>query len=387
MRSNDFFLLLIAAVAAIFALCAAGEGACAAPSARMRGNVRLQPPRTLRQLENDLALEQKKAEERKQSLQRLTNEERRLNADLAAAEKRILELEKGLDAGQGKLLALGTAGDKVGKEYETLLAEQKKTEEALARTLQLLWEISNRRPLAEAAEERAAAERDLAVSRELYEALEKYRRQLDRQETRLAGIAGRGNKLSQEMRQSLNRVNEEKARLLKARLAYDKRLGEIRRVRVDAETELNAAIKLISSLNFEISQRQGGDLTALKGRLQKPVSGKVSIRFAGGGDFASRGLGFAAADKAEVWAVAGGKVVHNDVLRGFGTVLIVQHGEDYYTLYAYLGSCPLKVGQEVRGRQKVGTAGYYPAIKGPGLYFELRFKQKAINPEQWFAAL
>ncbi|MDR2800252.1 MAG: peptidoglycan DD-metalloendopeptidase family protein [Desulfovibrio sp.] len=371
----------------MFALCAAAGEAPAAPAARVRGNVRLQPPRTLQQLEKILAQEQKRAAERKQSLQRLTDEERRLNADLAAAEKRILELEKGLDAGQGKLLALGTAGDKVGKEYADLLAEQKKTEEALAQTLQLLWEISNRRPLAEAGEERAAAERDLAVSRELYEALEKYRRKLDQQETRLAGIVGRGNKLSREMRQNLNRVDEEKARLLKARLAYDKRLGEIRRVRVDAEAELNAAIKLIGSLNFEISQRQGGDLSALKGRLQKPVSGKISIRFAGGADFVSRGLGFSSADKADVWVVAGGKVVHNDVLRGFGTVLIVQHGEDYYTLYAYLGSCPLKVGQEVRGRQKVGTAGYYPAIKGPGLYFELRFKQKAINPEQWFATL
>ncbi|MDR1490780.1 MAG: peptidoglycan DD-metalloendopeptidase family protein [Desulfovibrio sp.] len=387
MRSNNFFLRRILAVAAIFALCAAAGEAFAAPAARVRGKVRLQPPRTLQQLEKDLALEQKKAAERKLSLQRLTDEERRLNADLAAAEKRILGLEKGLDAGQGKLLALGAAGDKVGKEYQTLLAEQEKTEDALARTLQLLWEISNRRPLAGTGEERAAAERDLAVSGELYVALEKYRRKLDQQETRLAGIVGRGNKLSQEMRQRLNRVNEEKARLLKARLAYDKRLGEIRRVRVDAETELNAAIKLISSLNFEISQRQGGDLTALKGRLQKPVNGKVGIRFAGGGDLASRGIGFTSSDKAEVWAVAGGKVVHNDVLRGFGTVLIVQHGEDYYTLYAYLGSCPLKVGQEVRGRQKVGTAGYYPALKGPGLYFELRFRQKAINPEQWFAAL
>ena len=83
--------------------------------------------------------------------------------------------------------------------------------------------------------------------------------------------------------------------------------------------------------------------------------------------------------------MAGGKVVHNDVLRGFGTVLILQHGDDYYSLYAFLGNSPLQVGQDVAGRQQLGTVGYYPAIRGPGLYFELRFKQKAINPEQWLS--
>jgi septal ring factor EnvC (AmiA/AmiB activator) len=340
-------------------------------------------------LEKDLDREQKKAAERRASLQKLTDEERKLNADLVAAEKRILDLEKGLDAGQNRLLSIGTAGDKAGKEYEALLAEQKKTEAALTQTLHLLWETSNRRPPASSreVEDWAGTERELAWSRELYEALEKYRRLLDEQETRLAAAMGRRDKLSREMRKNLDQVNTEKGRLLKARLAYDKRLTEIRRVRRDAEAELNAAVKLAASLNFEISQRSSGDIGALKGKLQKPVSGKVSIRYAAGGEPASRGLGFSAADKAEVRAVAAGKVVHNDVLRGFGTVLIVQHGEDYYTLYAFLGASPLKVGQEVQIRQKIGTAGYYPAIKGPGLYFELRFKQKAINPEQWFAAL
>jgi septal ring factor EnvC (AmiA/AmiB activator) len=46
----------------------------------------------------------------------------------------------------------------------------------------------------------------------------------------------------------------------------------------------------------------------------------------------------------------------------------------------------LRVGQEVASREKIGTVGLYPVLQGPGLYFELRFKQKAINPEQWFAS-
>ncbi|MDR2125043.1 MAG: peptidoglycan DD-metalloendopeptidase family protein [Desulfovibrio sp.] len=345
-------------------------------------------PKSLEQLRKDLAEEQKYAEARKQSLQRMTAEERKLDADLAAAEKRILALESNLASERGRMLELGTAGEKVRLDYERLLDEQKKTEAALARTLRLLWEIDRRRAAGGEAPDREQAddERDFAWSEALYAALEQYRKELDTGEKKLAEAAGRREKLSGEMRRRLAAVNAEKSRLLKARLSYDKRLADIRRRRGDAESELNAALKLIGSLNFEISRRSGGDLPAMKGRLPRPVSGSVKVRFHPDAEPASRGLGFAVAEKAEVRAVAGGKVVHNDVLRGFGTVLIVQHGTDYYTLYAFLGACPLKLGQEVQERQKVGTAGYYPAIKGPGLYFELRFKQKAINPEPWLAS-
>ncbi|MDR2604243.1 MAG: peptidoglycan DD-metalloendopeptidase family protein [Desulfovibrio sp.] len=371
--SQLFYALVCAAVL----LCASAPPGRTAPASK-----------SLEQLRKDLAEEQKYAEVRKQSLQRMTAEERKLNADLAAAEKRILTLESNLASERGKMLELGTAGEKARLDFERLLAEQQKTEAALARTLRLLWEIDRRRAVGGNAPDREQAddERDFAWSEELYAALEQYRKELDAGEIKLAATVGRREKLSGEMQRRLAAVNAEKGKLLKARLAYDKRLADIRRRRGDAESELNAAVKLISSLNFEISRRSGGDLPAMKGRLPRPVNGSVKVGFHPDAEPASRGLGFAAAEKAAVRAVAGGKVVHNDVLRGFGTVLIVQHGTEYYTLYAFLGDCPLKVGQEVQERQQVGTAGYYPAINGPGLYFELRFKQKAINPEPWLAS-
>ena len=75
-----------------------------------------------------------------------------------------------------------------------------------------------------------------------------------------------------------------------------------------------------------------------------------------------------------------GKVVHNDTLRGFGHVVIVYHGFDYYSLYAYLSETYVRNGQEVEKDEPLGVVGYYPKADGPGLYFELRFHQKPINP-------
>ncbi|MDL2279643.1 peptidoglycan DD-metalloendopeptidase family protein, partial [Desulfovibrio sp. OttesenSCG-928-G11] len=311
-----------------------------------------------------------------------------LNRNLAAAEKRVLELEKGLAGHQARLLELGSAGEKAGQDYESLLAEQARTEKALAATLDLLWEITGKRILTGSRDmaDWAATDREYVWSRELYADLERYRKELDERETRLSQALGRRDKLSGQIEERMAAVNREKNALLKARLDYDKQLAEIRSQRSSAEAELDGIVKLIASLNLEISQRSGGDIKTMKGKLPWPVSGKLRVRYAPNAAPAVRGLGFSCAEKGEVRAVAGGKVAHNDVLRGFGTVLILQHGGDYYSLYAFLGDCPLKVGQEVEGGQRIGGAGYYPAIKGPGLYFELRFKQKAINPEQWLAA-
>lgn len=342
---------------------------------------------SVEQLEKKLSQEQKKAADRKQSLKRLTEQERELNSSLAEAEKRILDLEKGLELHQAKLRDLASADDSVRAEYERLLAEQAKTEEAQSETLRLLWEIAGKRiavgnrDMADWAE----ADREYAWSKELYAALEGYRKKLDEQESKLTKVIGRRDKISRDMQERLNAVNEEKRRLLQSRLSYDKRLAELRQKRTDAESELNDILELVESLNLEISQRSGKDIEKSKGSLPWPVTGKVVQDYAPQAVPASRGLGIATADKAAVRAIAGGKVVHNDVLRGFGTVLILQHGDDYYSLYAFLGSSPLQVGQDVTSRQQLGSAGYYPAIKGPGLYFELRFKQKAINPEQWLA--
>lgn len=343
---------------------------------------------SLATLQKRLKQEQQKTVERKKSLSRLTAQERKLNTQLAEAEKRILELEQNIAQHQERLLATGADDDKERRHYEALLAEQAKTKNAQAETLRLLWELACTRELVGGRNtaDWADTNRDYAWSKELYAALALYGEKLDRQEVKLAETLGRRDKLSHDMQQRIASINAEKTKLLQKRLEYDKNLAELRKKRDSDEAELARILKLVENLDLEINQRSEGDIASAKGRLKPPVNGTVRVRYGPQADAHSRGLGFATAEKAPVRSVATGKVVHNDVLRGFGTVLIVQHSEEYYALYAYLGSSVLKVGQEVKGGQVVGHTGYYPAIKGPGLYFELRFKQKAINPEPWFAS-
>ena len=339
-------------------------------------------------LKQNLENEKKKAAERKKSLQTLTAQERKLNADLAAAEKSIIELENRIARHQNKLLELDSTDDKTRKEYEELLAEHRKTEAAQAQAMRLLWDITSKRIAVGSRDmaDWAEADREYAWSKELLNELEGYRKTLEEREAQLLALLGKRNRLAGEMQKRIASVNAEKNELLKSRLAYDRKLAEVRRERVGPEAELHSILSPVENLNPQLSKLPPEAISTTTGRRAWPVKGKLLLPSAPPARPTRTGRGCSPADTAAVRAVAAGKVVHNDVLRGFGTVLIVQHNADYFSLYAYLGSSPLKVGQEIKDNQKIGTVGFYPAIEGPGLYFELRFKQKAINPEQWFAS-
>ena len=117
-----------------------------------------------------------------------------------------------------------------------------------------------------------------------------------------------------------------------------------------------------------------------------PASGHVVAKYAPAASPPVNGVGLALNNGDVVKAVSWGKVVHNDILRGMGRVVVLLHDKDYYTVYAYLDESNLKIGQEVKQGQTLGTAGYYPPAKGTGTYFELRHHQKTINPNGWLAA-
>ena len=369
---SRIFLPALALAVLAFFFCAASGHAAQSPS----------------ELRKQLALEKKKANERRQNLKSMTIQERKINTDLAEAEKRILQLEKNIAEQQGKLLEISTADDEAREEYDVLVAEKKKNETVLTDILRLLWEAHVRRMAVGGREmdDWAGTDREYMWSQELYKILDDNRSVLAGKEEKLAGVLAQRDRLARSMEEWLASVNREKAALLQNSVLYDRQLRGIRQQRKSTETELQDILQLAENLNMEVARLEAKDIAQMKGQLERPVSGRLRKRFKPEAAPPVRGVGFSTAENTEVRSVAAGKVVHNDILRGFGTVIIIQHNADYFTLYAYMGDSPLKVGAAVNVNQKLGTVGFYPDLKGPGLYFELRFKQKAINPESWFAS-
>jgi septal ring factor EnvC (AmiA/AmiB activator) len=127
----------------------------------------------------------------------------------------------------------------------------------------------------------------------------------------------------------------------------------------------------------------------LRGRLSWPLRGKVVSGFGASseGEHESHGLLIAASGGSEVHAVSHGRVVFADWLRGFGLLIIVDHGDGYLSLYGYNESLLKDVGDWVNMNEVIATSGASGGQKAAGLYFELRYQGKAIDPKGWLKAL
>ena len=98
-----------------------------------------------------------------------------------------------------------------------------------------------------------------------------------------------------------------------------------------------------------------------------------------------QGVTFFAEEGAVVTAVYPGKVVFSDWLKGYGLLLIIDHGQGFMTLYAHNQSLFKSKGQTVRQNEQIARVGHSGGIKQNGLYFEIRQRGKAVPPLNWLS--
>ena len=127
-----------------------------------------------------------------------------------------------------------------------------------------------------------------------------------------------------------------------------------------------------------------------KGRLPWPLEGRVitAFGFEQHPEFRTvvmnKGVEISPAkDKSLILSVHAGKVVFADYFEGYGNLLIIDHGMTYYTLYGHCSEFLAAVGDMVRTGQPVAVVGDTGSLKGECLYFEVRYRTKALDPLQW----
>lgn len=131
---------------------------------------------------------------------------------------------------------------------------------------------------------------------------------------------------------------------------------------------------------------KGKRFVTQKGKMQWPAKGKFKARFGSKrrGGLKWDGVLISAPEGKEVKAVYDGKVVFSDWLRGFGLMLILDHGDGYMTLYGHNQSLAKQPGDLVRANEVVAVLGSSGGQAEPGVYFAMRHKGEPINPEKWF---
>jgi murein hydrolase activator len=198
-------------------------------------------------------------------------------------------------------------------------------------------------------------------------------------------------------------VKEQRARqrmLTKISLQLHKQRREITRLQHD-ESRLS---QLVEQLTTMLSQPEseslfrndklpdnrfdGSPFDQLKGKLTLPVRGQITNRFGTPRPDSTvqwKGLFLRTSSGQAVKAVAAGRVVFADWLRGFGNLLIIDHGKGYMSLYGNNETLYKQVGDVLRGGDTIATVGNTGGNEDFGLYFELRHQSKPLDPMKWMA--
>ncbi|MBD3335917.1 MAG: peptidoglycan DD-metalloendopeptidase family protein [Candidatus Eisenbacteria bacterium] len=197
----------------------------------------------------------------------------------------------------------------------------------------------------------------------------------------------------------LRREKAEESRQLESRVADARREQEtVERElaeHLDRLQELEAREARTADLLRELSARGdgeafiGGGLEASRGRLPWPVKGRVVSGFGSRihprfkTRIISRGIDIASEAGTRFRAVAAGRVVYAEWLSGYGNCVILDHGEDFYTLYAHARALVVSPGETVARGDALGEVGATDSVHGAGLHFEIRRGAEALDPSRW----
>lgn len=126
-----------------------------------------------------------------------------------------------------------------------------------------------------------------------------------------------------------------------------------------------------------------------KGRMSLPVRGQVIETFGKhkhpefNSYTFSKGLSISAGSGTDIHSIYEGTVIYADYFKGYGNMIIVDHGGGYFSLYAHAAKILKRVGAEVARNEVLATVGDLDSSKGPLLYFEIRYQGKPVDPAGW----
>ncbi len=202
-------------------------------------------------------------------------------------------------------------------------------------------------------------------------------------------------KLGAELLKNEEKIRDKEAALVEKRKDKETMLASARKEKGSYKKmieELNNASKRLLEIIKESEKTDtytAKGFSGLKGRLPWPVEGKIAIPYGSQKDpqfntpvFRS-GIYIQSGADSIAKAVHSGKVVFAEWFKGYGQLIIVTHGDGYHTLYGSLSEIFSKVGDIIKEGQTIGQVGNSGILNASGLYFELRYKGKPVNPLHW----
>lgn len=334
------------------------------------------------------SLDEKQTEARTlaDDLKTVAREETRLQELLARRRKEVADLEGRLALQKAEVASLQDRAGKTEKQVKKrLIAVYKGGEVGPLRIL-----------FAAASPARLAEDYDFLgrIVRRDRELLAGYRRQLAEVEAARRQLAqmlerqGRTLAALRQERESLRRMVRLKEKLLAQVRRDETALGALLADLRDRAARLGNLVKKLESEKPPEYTQLAGPFARQKGSLPWPVPGPIRVAFGTsrhpdlGTMQESQGIEISAAGEQPIKAVWSGRVIFANWFKGFGNLLILDHGEGFYTLYAQAARLTRKVGALVEKGDILGISGLEGA---DGVYFEVRHHGSPMDPAAWLS--
>ncbi len=356
----------------------------------------------------ELAAEQERTKKR---LEKLTVSQEALETAVAQQRNRLEKMLRGQYVGgqddRVKLLLSGDNPNRIARELRYLgyvSAEQSKAIDILQQNLAAieankLDAEEARNALEDIADEQREQKTLLekeknkrkALLLQLSSQLSSQRKQagnLSRDEERLSSLV---EKLAALIAQQRKAEEEEAKRRARAKAEQKEKLAAKGRSADKSAERPEASPPKVASKTAPESEPEpptvsdGSGFASMKGKLKLPVKGELMASFgarrADGPNW--KGLFITAAEGAEVKAIAAGEIIFADWMRGFGNLLVVDHGGQYMTIYGNNQSLLKRPGDKLKAGEVIATVGNSGGNEQSGLYFEMRYQGRAIDPSSW----
>jgi murein hydrolase activator len=325
----------------------------------------------------------------KQNLNESQTQQSQLQNQLKTTEVTLSKLDADLAECDKTLLLKETELEKLKKSQESYLQQLDRQRNALADQSRLLYKLGKSQNVKNILNPNDAS----SISRHIfyYHYLSTARRNV------LAEI----NQILETLNKNVNTIAAEEINLKnlrqqkqfqqhQAHLAQTKRqqiIAQLNSSNADKQHQIETLManqsglqKMLASLRSRLTSEHLQTFNQSRGKLEWPIEGRPSTHLLGQG-----GVLIKAPEGTPVHAIYGGKIIFADWLRGFGLLIIINHGDGYMSLYARNHAIFAKVGDQVKPRDVIASIGNTGGYSSSSLYFEIRQNGLPVNPKLWCA--
>ena len=222
----------------------------------------------------------------------------------------------------------------------------------------------------------------VSLTREKKTTLQENQKSLEKLKARILKKKSQINKQKKKKSALLKKVRSEKQ-------TYQIAVRELEKSSLELQSLIDRLLKELTTRKGDFIPEDGKGFAMLKGKLLFPVSGKIISRYGNQLDpklntvTFQKGIEISTKRGKEIKAIYEGKVIYADWFKGYGNIIIIDHGGSYYSLSAHLSEIYKSVGDRVEAGEVIALSGDTGSLKGPCLYFELRHHGKPLNPLHW----